>query len=144
MKHKRKLIHTLLGFSILLQAAFFQIAMPNLVLCIAGDGHVAIEWRAQSESCQHKDRTVPDIFVHNEKEHSTASGVECTDISLHFHPSHAEMIQNNNITQLTVKIFDRFEFWDQKVIDNPVPSIILQILPSNLNIGTDQSTILII
>jgi hypothetical protein len=139
---KQKLLPVILGFSVLLQAAFFQVALPNMVLCIGDNGHVAFEWRPLSGHGQHNDAPLPGLFSLIPKEHSVFSEFNCTDINLHFHPSHAERVQKT--TKDAFKIFSTIEVRNQKIMANMFSFETLQLSPPRLHIGTGQSTVLII
>ncbi len=141
---KKKILHSLLGFTILLQAAFFQVAMPNLVLCIGDDGHVAFEWRSQNTSGRHKDSVIPNLFSHGKIAQPVAGKIDCTDINLHFHPSQAEKTHNKNVTKTILNVFYALEARNQEKINSSVSVKIIQPPPVNLNIGIDQSPVLII
>ncbi len=141
---KRKILHLFLGFSIMLQAAFFQVAMPNLVLCIGEDGHVAFEWHSQNTSDHHKDSALPNLFIHSKTADSASDKANCKDINLHFHPSQAEKTQNKNIVKISAKLFFAFYFKNQERTNPPVSIKLFQPTLVNLNIGTEQSPVLII
>ncbi len=119
----KKLLHLIFGFTILLQAAFFQIAMPNLVLCIGEDGHVAFEWRLQDSSSHHKDNVLPDLFTHSKKAGSAAANTNCSDINLHLHPSHAEHVQKKSNTSPVVNSIHIFQIIKQDLSAFPVLSV---------------------
>ncbi len=140
----KKLLHIVLGFTILLQAAFFQIAMPNLVLCIGEDGHIAFEWHSQKGADHHKNRALPNLFAHSEKLKASTNSVNCTDINLHFHPSRAEKTQKQNISKMVSTVFHQFETQNQERINHPVSFKLIYSSQFNPNIGIAQSTILII
>ena len=144
MMLKRKLLPVLLGFSILLQAAFFQVAIPNLILCIGDNGHIAFEWRSLSAYGQHDDAPLPALFLLTEKKDSSSSELNCTDINLHFHPSRAEKTQKKSITKFSSKVINTFNLWNPDVTELTVSIKSFKLPLPRLNIGTEQSTVLII
>jgi hypothetical protein len=92
-----KVINYILSITLVIQAALFQIALPNLILCIGNTGHVALEWQEKQEHCRHDNLVSKIIFDSIENIHSGSQEVDCKDINLHFHSSFASKVQKENI-----------------------------------------------
>ena len=84
----KKTLHIILGLAVFLHALFFQMALPNLVLCFGEDGHLALEWHGGQEVCEHNAFVSTQIF-NFDNFHVKTHDVECSDLNLHFHPAYA-------------------------------------------------------
>ena len=105
-----KSLNIIISFSMLVQAAVFQVALPNLVLCFGDDGHVAFELQNGSSQCDHN-ISVSNIFsFHPENELTEIAGMDCTDIDLHFHLSYTDKIQKKNHPTSSTLILEHFNF----------------------------------
>jgi len=120
-------ILTLLLFA---QTLLYQVSLPQLVLCIGEDGHVAIEGATEDEAClihplstKNLEATAPLFqFIHDQADH-------CVDIFLDWHLSIAQYKH------------------DSKLIKRMPVSGILQPLPTdystNINIiNTDEQSVI--
>jgi len=89
MMSRNKIINITLSFVLLLQAAFFQVALPNLVLCFGSDGHISFEWQFEKRLCSQENLVDSIIFSNSENKYAGTPEADCTDVYLHFHPSFA-------------------------------------------------------
>ncbi len=95
----KKILHIFIGLALLLQALFFQVALPNLVLCFGEDGHLAFEFQVAQESCLHTSVLKNRLFSNAENGHVKNKDAQCTDLYLHFHTSFAHRDFNKQTHQ---------------------------------------------
>jgi hypothetical protein len=91
----KKQISKILTYLLFLQSLFFQVDLPELVLCFGDDGHVAIEVTSEADCVYDNDtpNTKASAFqVLNEKHD------DCNDLKLDLHFSNADV--NKNKTNL--------------------------------------------
>ena len=84
-KFTKILVHLLF-----LQTLFFQVDLPELVLCFGEDGHVAIE-KAIDNACEHDG----DTALQNIVKIKTIKPLhdDCTDIKLDWHFANADIVK---------------------------------------------------
>ena len=91
----KKQTSKILTHLLFIQALFFQVDLPELVLCFGDDGHIAIEATSAAECSYDNDghNTTAGVFqVLNEKHD------DCNDLKLDLHFSNADF--NKNKTNL--------------------------------------------
>lgn len=103
--YMNKIMNVILSLTLIIQAAVFQVALPNLILCIGDDGHIALEWQEEQEHCRHNNLVNKTVFNDTENIHSGSQEVDCTDIGLHFHSSYAYKTQKGNKSINIAKIY---------------------------------------
>ena len=140
----KKLLNILIGYSILLQAALFQVALPNLVLCFGEDGHIEFEWQSEDSQCAADDLLDSTIFSDSNKDIYKSNEDNCTDINLHFHHSIADKTKIKYYSDYSVNktVFYNSDFIEDSksfsLNNNKNASII------NPTIGVIKNTVLII
>lgn len=97
----RNLLIIIVSYAVLLQAALFQVALPNLVLCIGENGHLAFEWQSKDSQCVADDLLNYSIFYDSGEDIYNSEEINCTDINLHFHPSFAGKTKIINYSKFT-------------------------------------------
>lgn len=110
MRRKKFQIITL-SFVLLLQAIFFQIAMPNLILCFGDDGHIAFEWQTDDDDCTPGNPVIRMMFSKSGQEYRETPELDCTDINLHFHLSSAEKNQSKKHSLTQAKTYVSPKVW---------------------------------
>lgn len=141
---RSKISSIILSFILLLQAAFFQIALPNLVLCFGEDGHISFEWQTDKVECSNENLINKYLFNNIEDEYERTCEEKCTDIDLHFHLSIAEKTQKKYHSLFSVKYFEQYNLWTTEKLNNYTTKNIYNIIPSNLKIEEVETTVLII
>ena len=117
--------------------------MPNLVLCLGEDGHIAFEWQHERQ-CDHDNVQETILFGNLEEENSEAGEINCTDIDLHFHPSSANITAKTSNFTIVNNVFD-FDFLPVTDRTNRLSSINKALdTPLDLLIEEIKNTILII
>ena len=99
----KKQISKILTHLLFLQALFFQVDLPELVLCFGEDGHIAIE-KAIEKDCRHdndKFNIAYKILLAFDQKHDA-----CNDLNLDLHFSNANVKKNkNNVPQNNSNIY---------------------------------------
>ena len=98
----KKYISKILTSLLFLQALFFQVDLPELVLCFGDDGHVAIEKKVETE-CDIDDfhDVSNQIFQILDPRED-----DCNDLTLDLHFSNADIQKNkNNIPLSNSKLY---------------------------------------
>lgn len=144
MMSRNKIFNITLSFILILQAAFFQIALPNLILCFGSDGHITFEWQSEEKLCDHENLVDSAMFSNSEKEFTGTPEADCTDIDLHFHPSFANKTQKKNNSLFVTKTFGQHNLWTTEKNNKYVTINLHHIIPSNPKIEAVQNTVLII
>jgi len=144
MKNSNKILHLIFSLTILLQAALFQVATPNLVLCIGDDGHIAFEWPNDKEHCSHDIELDRLIFSNSENKFAGINETGCTDIDLHFHPSSANKAQKKNHSIFSAKTFGQHNLWSMEKANKSTTINLQYNTLFNPIIETVKHTILII
>lgn len=144
MKNNNKILNIILSLTLLLQAALFQVALQNLVLCIAEDGQIALEWQSKENSCKHEDHSNKNIFNYNEIKSVATSEVNCNDIDLHFHPSVANKNQKTNYSLFILNTIGQLDLWSIENIYNYTTINFHCLIPSTPMTKSLQTSVLLI
>jgi hypothetical protein len=86
-------------FFVLVQALFFQVDLPQLVLCFGDDGHIALE-NSDGVICDHQEN----VLAKAVKKLQSISGRhdDCKDVVLDWHFSNADLTKiKNNIPKVS-------------------------------------------
>ncbi|HGY56278.1 MAG TPA: hypothetical protein ENK44_11275 [Caldithrix abyssi] len=95
-----KILYGFLILALLLQTAYFQVALPNIVLCFGDDDHIAFEWRDSQGICEHSSLVNNRVLSATTSGHSETHNMECTDLSLHFHPAYASEVTKKQVQKV--------------------------------------------
>lgn len=94
----RKKTTTALLQLLLLQTAFFQVDLPEIVLCFGNDGHIAIE-KTDADICGLESDYCSNI---NAVETIKSVHGDCTDLILDWHFSNADNVKKANYLRNTL------------------------------------------
>ncbi|KAA3657000.1 MAG: hypothetical protein DWQ10_14235 [Calditrichaeota bacterium] len=141
---KNKLLNILLSFTIMIQAAFFQVAIPNLVLCFSGNDHIAFEWQDKDGLCAQENPVNQTVFNTLKYQVAETPETNCTDIDLHFHPSFAHTAKKSKLSSSAVNTIYQHPSLSVAINDPSSVISLLQTTPFNPIIGMIENTVLII
>jgi hypothetical protein len=142
LKNKIKIF---LSFSLLLQAMVFPIALPNLVLCFGGDGHIAFEVQDETNHCAHNDSDNSNILLRTEYEITGLASTDCTDINLHFYHFHADIVTKHNPILSNTSVIIPYDVYYPKDVLSVNNAAIYKNMPQfNSTLDAVKKTILLI
>lgn len=131
-------------FVLFLQTIFFQVAIPNLILCFGKDGHIAFEWLPEDDDCTPGNPINHILFSGHEQEYREIPEVDCTDINLHWHPASAEKRQNQRHLLTQVKTYVSIKVLTRENKSHLISYTLQHKSPSDPIIETVQGTVLLI
>lgn len=105
----------LLTHLLFLQALFFQVDLPDLVLCFGGDGHIAIEVSEETDH-NHDDNLSNSAKYFQFKDQKPE---DCNDLTLdlHFSNAHVNKSKNNVFLQKSTPVIISYPNQNSKSIN---------------------------
>jgi hypothetical protein len=133
-------IKVLMTFFILTQALFFQVDLPQLVLCFGDDGHIALE-NSDGVACGHPEN----LLAKAVKKLQSISGRhdDCKDVILDWHFSNADLTKiKNSIPKVSSHFAQFFPSENKTNTISFIKKIFL--IENNTTIDSIHTTVLLI